>query len=72
MELLEIEEKHQLKREAAAAVLRDIADSLSRHNNLEFKRDGLRYTVAVADDVELEVELEIEDSGSSLEIEISW
>ena len=72
MELLEIEEKHQLQREQAAAVLREIADSLSRHNNLEFKRDGLRYTIDVADQVELEIELEIEDTGSSLEIEITW
>ncbi len=72
MKLLEFEEKYQLSREEAAAALRQIADSLARHNDFEFSRDGVRYTVDVADSVELEVELEIGDSGSSLEIEISW
>jgi amphi-Trp domain-containing protein len=72
MDLLNIEEKYEMTREDAAAVLRQIADSLARHNNLEFTRDGLRFTVDVADSVEVEIELEIEDDGSSLEIEINW
>ncbi len=72
MKLIEIETKQELEREAAAAVLREIADSLARHNDLEFVRDGLRYTVDVPKIVELEVEIEIGDDGSSLEIEISW
>ena len=32
----------------------------------------MRFTIEVADQVELEVELEIEDGGSQLEIELSW
>jgi amphi-Trp domain-containing protein len=72
MELLEFEEKRTLSREDAAAVLRQIADSLARHNDFAFSRDGLRYTVDVPDTVELEVELEIGNDGSSLEVEISW
>ncbi len=72
MELLEIEAKRQLQREAAADFLRRVADQLARHNDLEFTREGLRFTVDVPDTIELEVELEIGDDGSSLEIELSW
>ncbi len=72
MNFLDIEDKHQLSREEAAAWLRDLADSLARHNSVEFKRQGLPYVVKVADEVELEIELEIGDDGASLEIEINW
>lgn len=71
MDLVEFEEKKHLSREDAAAVLRDIADSLARHNDLTFTREGLRYVVDVPDIVELEVEIEI-GSENSLEIEINW
>ena len=71
MDLFEYKTKQQLTREAAAAVLRDLADSLARHNDLEFTRDGIRYVVDVADTVELEIEIEIGDDNS-LEVEISW
>lgn len=72
MELMEFEEKRRLSREEAADVLRMFADQLARHNDLEFSREGLRYTVDVADTVELEVEIEIGTTGSELEITISW
>ncbi|MCB1017985.1 MAG: amphi-Trp domain-containing protein [Acidimicrobiales bacterium] len=71
-ELLEIEEKATMRREEAAAVLRRLADQLARHNELEFTRDGLRYTADVADEVEVEVEIEITADGGELEVEISW
>jgi amphi-Trp domain-containing protein len=71
-ELIEIEEKMQLRREAAAAILIKVADSLSRHNGLEFERGGMRITVDVPDQVELEIELEVTTDGGSLEIEIEW
>ena len=45
---------------------------LARHNQLEFDREGKRYTVAVADQVDFEIEIEVGTDGSSLEIEISW
>lgn len=70
--LLEIETEETLNREELAARLRELADSLARHNELSFKRDGIPYTIKVPDDVEVEVELEIESDGTSLEIEISW
>ncbi len=71
MDLVEYEEKKHLSREDAAVVLREIADSLARHNDLTFTREGLRYVVDVADMVDLEVEIEIGDENS-LEIEIKW
>lgn len=37
-----------------AAVFHDITDSLSRHNDLTFAREGLRYN---ADMVDLEIEI---------------
>ena len=71
MDLIEYKEKKRLSREDAAKVLRDIADSLARHNDLIFTREGLRYVVDVADMVDLEVEIEVGDENS-LEIEINW
>ena len=72
MDLLEIEDARRLRREEAAAWLRRLADSLARHNEVEFMRDGLRYRVAVPDELEFEVELEVEDDGTKLEIELHW
>jgi amphi-Trp domain-containing protein len=72
MDLIEFEEKRHVSREEAAAVLRTLADHLARHNDLEFTREGLRYTVDVPDSVEIEVEIEIGDKESELEVKISW
>ena len=72
MDLVEFEEKRQLSREEAAGVLRTLADQLARHNDLEFSREGLRYTVDVPDTVEMEIEIEIGTDESELEITISW
>ena len=52
--------------------LRDLADQLSRHNDLEFERDGISFKVRVPDEVQLKVEFEIEEDGSELEIELTW
>ena len=72
MELLEITETRNMSREDAARLLHTIADSLARHNDLEFERDGVKLRVHVPKQVEVEVELEVETDESSLEIEISW
>ena len=72
MDLLEIEEKHEMRREEAAKLLHRIADDLERQNDLSFVREGLKFTVNVPDQVEVELELEIGDEGSSFEIEINW
>jgi amphi-Trp domain-containing protein len=70
-ELMEITEKQTLSREAAAARLRDLADQLARHNQVEFVREGLRYSVRVPDEVELKIEIEV-GSESEIELEIRW
>ncbi len=72
MKLLEIETEHIVNREELAAQLRELADSLSRHNEISFKREGLQYRVKVPNDVKVEVEIEVEDDSTSLEIEMSW
>lgn len=71
MELIEIEDERRLSREAAAAWLHRLADSLERHNEVEFVRGGIRTRVAVPDQVVMEVEIEVGDK-SGLEIEINW
>lgn len=72
MALIEIETKRTLSREDAAAWLRDLADSLARHNDVEFEQDGVRYEIAVPDQIEMELELEVGDDGTELEIELHW
>jgi len=72
MELLEFEESRRLTREEAAAWLHRLADSLARHNEVEFTIKGLRHRVAVSDEIEMEVEIEIENDGTKLEIELTW
>jgi amphi-Trp domain-containing protein len=72
MDLVEITQKEQVSREEAAARLRDLADQLARHNDLEFERDGISFKVRVPDEVQLKVEFEVEDDGSELEVELTW
>ena len=72
MDLLEIKRKERLPREQVAARLHDLADQLSRHNDLEFERDGTAFKVRVPDEVDLKVELEVGAEGSELEIELTW
>jgi len=72
MDLMEISEKREMGREEAAKLLHELADSLSRHNEIEFARNGIKFHVAVPNQVTVEVELEVESDESSIEIEISW
>lgn len=72
MDLLEISETHNMTREAAAKLLHQLADSLERHNEIAFIRNGIKVKVEVAPRVEVEVEVEIESDESSLEIELKW
>ncbi|GGD11915.1 amphi-Trp domain-containing protein [Nocardioides daphniae] len=71
MDLFEIDEKQRMSREAAADKLRALADSLSRHNSVEFQKAGKTLTVSVPDQVELAIEVELGDDNE-LEIELSW
>jgi len=71
-ELIEATSESVLSREEAAARLRELADQLSRHNQIEFVRGGMRFTVRVPDELKLKLELEIGDDSSEIEIELSW
>lgn len=70
-ELLEVAETQRMRREEAAARLRELADQLSRHNQVEFQRGGRRYTAKVPDEVELSVEIELGEKNE-IEVEITW
>jgi amphi-Trp domain-containing protein len=70
-ELFEVEEEQVLSREAAAARLRQLADQLARHNQIEFMREGTRYSVTVPDEVKLKVEIEIGEENE-IEFELTW
>ena len=72
MELFEVKEKQRMGREEVAAHLRELADQLSRHNDVEFERGGIHIRARVPDEVEYKFEFEIEDGGTELEIELSW
>jgi len=72
MELIEITEKNRMTREQAAALLRQLADQLDRHNEVAFQRNGINLRTRVADEVTVELELEVESDGAKLEVEIEW
>jgi amphi-Trp domain-containing protein len=72
VDLMEITEKERLSREQAAARLHALADALARHNEVEFERGGLRFTVHVPDEVDFKLEIEIGEDERELEIEITW
>ncbi len=72
MDIFEIEQKETVSREEVAERLRILADMLSRHNDLEFARGGMHFTVHVPDQLQLKVELEVETDERELEIELKW
>jgi amphi-Trp domain-containing protein len=72
MDILEIEQKETLDREQVAERLRALADMLARHNDLEFERGGMHFTLHVPDEVHLKIELEVETDERELEIELKW
>ena len=72
MDIFEVEQKERLRREEVAVRLRRLADMLSRHNDIEFERGGMRFVVHVPDEVDLKIELDIESDERELEIELTW
>jgi amphi-Trp domain-containing protein len=71
-DLISHEHEERLSREEAADRLREIADQLSRHNEIAVDLDGLKTTVKVPSEVTLTVEVEVGDEGGEIEVEISW
>lgn len=72
MDLMEVSEKRKMNREDAAKMLHELADSLARHNEVEFVRNGIKIHINVPDEVTVELEMEVESDESSIEVEISW
>lgn len=72
MELLELDDTRRMKREEAAARLRELADELASNNSVEFVRGNGRITVRVPDEVNLKVEVELGEDENELEIELTW
>jgi amphi-Trp domain-containing protein len=72
MDIVQIEQKERVSREEVAARLRKLADMLARHNDIEFQRGELSFTVHVPDEVDLKVELEVGTDERELEIELTW
>jgi amphi-Trp domain-containing protein len=70
--LMEFKDRTELSREQAAARLRAIADELSSGNDVVIERPEMRVTAHVPDRVNLKVEFEVEQSGTELEIELTW
>lgn len=64
--------EERMSREDAAARLRELADELSRHNEVSFTRNGNRFTVDVPDQVNLKLEVELGGDGNEIEVEITW
>jgi amphi-Trp domain-containing protein len=72
MDIFEVEQKERLSREEVVARLHNLADMLARHNDIEFDRGGMRFTVRVPDEIELKLELEVGSDKRELEIELTW
>jgi amphi-Trp domain-containing protein len=72
MGLIEHETEHRLRREEAAARLRELADQLARHNEVSFVREGIKYSVKVPDEVVFSLEIEVGKDESEIEIELTW
>ena len=72
MDLIEHGTEERMSREAAAEKLRELADQLSRHNEVAFLREGTRYTVKVPNEVTFVFEIEVGDDGSEVEVELKW
>ena len=70
--LIEHSSQELLSREAAAERLRALADEIARQNEVEFQREGQRFTVRVPDQVTFCLEIEVGDEGSEIEVELKW
>ena len=72
MDIFEIKQKETASRDEVAERLRNLVDMLARHNDLEFDRGGMHFTVHIPDQLQLKVELEVETDERELEIELTW
>lgn len=73
MDSFEVEKRDRVTRAEAATRLRRIANLLSGEDEeVEFERGGMKFKLAVPDEVEMKLEIELDDEESELEIELKW
>lgn len=72
MDIAKLTDTQTLRREEAARRLHEIADELASGNGFVIERDGIRFDVAVPDEVRMKVEVEIESDEREIEIELTW
>ena len=70
--MVEFEWEKKGRRAEAAALLRELADSLAGDGEVELEHEGWELKFQVPDEVEFGVELEVEEDETELEIEITW
>lgn len=72
MDLIQYKTKEPVGRDEAAKRLRQLADDLTRHNEVRFERDGKHYTVDGPDDVKYSIEIEVGEHKSEIELKLKW
>ena len=70
--MIEFEWEKKGQRAEAAALLRELADSLEGDGEVELEHGGWELKFQVPEEVEFGVELEVEEDETELEIEIKW
>jgi len=72
MDIAKLTDTSTIRREEAARRLHAIADELASGNGFVLERDGIRFDVAVPDELRMKVEVEIESDEREIEIELTW
>lgn len=70
--MIEFEWEKEGQRAEAAALLRELADSLAADGEVELEHEGWELKFKVPDEVEFGVEVEVGKDETELEIEIKW
>lgn len=70
--MIEFEWEQKVKRAEAAALLRELADSLASDGQLKVERAGFELKADIPNELEIGIEVEVEDDETELEIELKW
>jgi len=70
--MIEFEWEQKVKRTEAAALLRELADSLASDGQLKIERAGSELKAEIPNELEIGIEVEVEDDETVLEIELKW
>lgn len=69
---MEFEWETKGKRAEAAALLRELADSLAGDGEVELEHEGWELKFQVPDEIEFGLEYEVEEDEIELEVELKW